>query len=502
MSGESTDKDQGAAETEPSSPSRARERSKRPPLPRPLRWLREAVALCFWTAIATQLLVFDLASWVATRCSFLEWVFRYRGLFVLGLAVGLLIPFGKRTLKSFALYVIAYPFIVLFWYIPVFAVKRWSLAIAFLPAFHTLFRSFRYEFIAYSLAIIAGVCVLNSENTWVIGGAMILLGGVLCGRYCRQIKNAFCSHTVFSRVSDSFTAKWDSTKMSKLFVQPSDIKEGEEGNETGISSELLSSYLLTSVFAKVAKEIRNIAESRKCDLYLVTSILFTLLLTLTVYALIYLGLDKLNPLSFEGEHGMGDYMSYSLCVLTTSNLTTVVPGTSLASTLSLVELLSAILISVFLLFLVMTSLREKYRSDISRVATELESMSNDFDQVFVTHYDKTLRAVEQLLLAQNDKSMRFALGLRYPKHEVERLLNDAPSTKEGSPHLHGEPVVLHAKVESSGEGKRKQGGSKQQTKQSSKKAAKKRPRKRRKRKQATNKTAERPKKNGASRPKN
>jgi hypothetical protein len=180
-------------------------------------------------------------------------------------------------------------------------------------------------------------------------------------------------------------------------------------------------YLLTVGLGKVASGLRSVAESRKLDLLLLLSWCVTVCLTIVVFAFLYLGIEKVSPGSFDHAAGFLSFLGYSLCVLTTSDLSHIQPSSDAARIVSFLELGGSISVLILMVFLILTSLRDRYRDDFVRVADELGTTAEQFETLLNENYKLTLHAAEEWLLSYSSEIARHMLRLRHDKATIAEL---------------------------------------------------------------------------------
>lgn len=161
---------------------------------------------------------------------------------------------------------------------------------------------------------------------------------------------------------------------------------------------------MNSIIAIVRDRLLKVAKSRKPDLYLMISWLYTVILTSLIYGFEYWSLWKLNPNSFFSNNpsSFWRFWGFSFDKLTPSSLSTMAPATVLATLLSYSELFCALIILVILVFSVLTAAREKYREDIADFVSEVANLGNHIQVKFSQFYSIAIPDVEILLLSSNE----------------------------------------------------------------------------------------------------
>jgi hypothetical protein len=175
-------------------------------------------------------------------------------------------------------------------------------------------------------------------------------------------------------------------------------------------------YLTLSALRIAAEKLREVSASRKVDLYLTASLVFTVAITTVVFALIYQGLYAVDPASFSVAGGLGFWkaLAYSFSTLMTADLAAVVPTSTAAQIMANAELFCSLLLFLLFVFVVLTSTRERYREDLDLVVDELRAASEVAAERFERDFEMKLQVAEALLIEAQPAIMK--LISRYDAH--------------------------------------------------------------------------------------
>jgi hypothetical protein len=250
---------------------------------------------------------------------------------------------------------------------------------------------------------------------------MGLVAVTLVFHFYKQLKTVFATKTIFGTAADFVGNMWDTLQSSDSFTPPSDVDTTTKEGQKKFSESLFSSYFFTAILWKISRRLKDISDSRRVDICLIFSWLITVALTIFSFALLYSGLEAIEPGSFTNVESFWGYLGYSMCVITTSGLSGIEPITQFAMILSYIELFGTALVLILMVFLILTSLRDRYRKDLDRVATELGATSTKFERLLIENYDLTIQAAEEWLMRSNATTARWVLGLRHDKRTIEAL---------------------------------------------------------------------------------
>lgn len=407
---------------------------KRPQLPTWVRWLRELVAIALWVATLAQLLLFDIASVGVEAVPALELLWSFRLLVALGLAAALWFVLGNHLFTRLVGYVVAYPFVIVLWHLPRLLFRNWVIVVVFFPAIHSLISTFRTNFLLFTVALISATVVCLAEPRWLILSCMILAGVYLGIHYFRRFRIAFSPSTAFADIGGRVRRVWEDLRGSPWLEPPAGESTSDEYKEE-FGQTLLQAYMTTTVLHVFAARIEEVNKSRRLDLYLIAAVVYTFALTVVVFGVEYFGLYRLSPVSFEGVErpNLLDFIGYSFSTIMTSDISPLRGVSRQAEFLAYLQLFGSLLIIVLLVFVLLTSSRERYRHDLGWVVKELGLASNRCAQLIENNFDLTLAAAESLLLEHNAWVARKLLKWRYGEEEAEKIpgYTETSSTAEG-----------------------------------------------------------------------
>jgi len=391
-------------------------------LPKLVRWLREAIAFSVWGSVFIHLLVVDFSTLLPEQSPVLELLLHYRLLIGMGTTAVFWLILGNRRFLLFFGYIFAYPFVLLLWSIPTLALRNWATAVAFSPAIYSILVAFRVNLAMFSIALVASfiTCLSNMQQLVALG--MFLTGVYLIVHYIRRFRVAFSPSTVFADVGGMVRKVWDGLQESPWTARPEGEPETKEyQNQYG--QNLLQMYMMTAGLYFLAARLREVIESRKLDLYFLGSLVYTFALTTVIFGIEYLGLERLYPGSFSGitSPGLMNFIGYSLSTIMTSDISPLKPTSNWAQVASYAQLLGSLLIIVLLVFVVLTSIRERYRQDLGGVVEELGSAADQSALLIEKNYDLTIASTEAWLLEHNVLIARWCLRLRYGEEGAKQI---------------------------------------------------------------------------------
>ena len=197
---------------------------------------------------------------------------------------------------------------------------------------------------------------------------------------------------------------------------------------------MLTVYVLTTGLYLLAECLREVVNSRKLDLYFLGSLFYTFVLTVVMFALEYLGLERIAPGSFAGvpDPGLLDFLGLSVSTIMTADVSPLHGVSGLAQTALYLQLLGSLLIIVLLVFVILTSIRERYKQDLDGMVHELAIASGKARERLEANYELTIAAAEAWLLEFNPPATRWFLKQLYGEARVREIEAQSAEQKDGA----------------------------------------------------------------------
>lgn len=398
-------------------------------------YARELVASTVWLFFAVKLLVYDVDLVVASNLHpAAGYILKYKFFFLLGSTAVLWLVLGNRRFATVVIYVFFYPFVLLLWRVPKVLLKNWIVLLVFSPALHSMVTGFRMNFVVASFAILAGLSIITSKDPIFLLASMLFLAVFYCRHLYRKFRMAFQPASVFANVAGVLRRCW---AIYQTKIIPEQVKAEAQLDPTSeaygakLIENLNGLYTVNSILLIFAEKLKHAAISRKLDIYFIVSVLSTTLLTVIVFALEYLGLEKYKPGSFSGipKPGFWDFLGYSFSNLMTAGLSALAPHGVLAQVLSHLQLLAALLLLVILVFVILTSIRERYREDVELAISELKNGACLIEGHIQQQYRLSLVDLELTTLVKQRSAVNFFRRCR-GLHELEaEVLNQNAATQ-------------------------------------------------------------------------
>jgi len=356
--------------------------------------VREIVALAIWMLIITKLFVYDIDLLVVRRVEWLQRFYPYKFFFILAVVAAVWLILGGKFARKIILFIAVYP-VILLWRLIVIAFKNWATLLLFAPALESMVRTFKWRFILSSFAILAALGIALLVQPAAIITCMSTVGIYLILHYAFRFRSAYRRESIFASIAPTIGLLWETTiktfKDAEVKV-PSD-EESPEAQKTHINN-LKTLYSTSLMYTYVAGKLRESVASRRTDLYFLVALVYTFVLTVVAFGFQYWGLFKIDPSSFQTTATVSGwaFFLFSFNAILHTAFATIVPSGGVALLLANLELVAALIIGLFLFFILLTSQRERYRRDLSNVIDGLILSSTQIEAFLVRELG--LRPVE------------------------------------------------------------------------------------------------------------
>jgi len=339
-------------------------------------FVRETVAIAVWLVIFIKIFVYDVDLLLVNRIPWLQRIYPYKFFLIIGLIAILWVSLGtKRFLKTIG-YIAVYPLVLLLWRIPKVFVKNWALVLMFAPAIESVIVTFKWRFVLASISMLAALGIALTRDFHALILFMTLLFIYLVIHYGLRFRVAFRPTSLFANLAAPMGDMWRMTiktyKTSEYQARsgsganPADYPKKHMDNLKNLYfSNLLSTY--------VARKVDEAVSSRRTDIYFIVALIYSFLLTVTIFAFEYFALFKIDSSSFQNssQASFWSFLLFSFNVILHTTYTKLTASSGPALALANLELGASLVIGLFFVFIVFTSSRERYRQDLKNVSTQI-----------------------------------------------------------------------------------------------------------------------------------
>jgi hypothetical protein len=372
------------------------------------RLVRELAALALWFYVPIKLLVFDFDVYLARSFSPKNaWLLDYKFLILISvLSVSLLfVKSGK--VKAWILFILLYPWILIFWRLPryIFRRKAWSLAFAIINSIISVTKSAKINFITFSIWLISMVAIFVSEKPIALSAAAFFAVVSLTLVYLHRVilivrptglLQLYVKCTAGIRKSGNHMFALDAS-LRDLPVQT--LNQSQMEKWTG---NLQNSVMFNRGCLFIARKLKDYQNS---GFPLVSGIVTSLsLLALTVFsfAAINFALFKIDASLFLTSHTpmFFDFLYYGVIGLFGNSTPDLIPVGTLSKLASIAEVFFAVFLFVIFVTLALSTRSEKYAAELNDVIQKVEKEGEDME-IFIRDEYK-INSVEDAM-AELDK---------------------------------------------------------------------------------------------------
>jgi hypothetical protein len=319
--------------------------------------VRELLAILFWVYVITKVFIYDIDVFLVEKFfPSYKWLLEYKFFILIGILALLWLVTKNKHILLWSLFVFFYPFILIFWRIPVFVFKQksWTLALAIIDSVISFFRSFRFTFITTSLFLVSVVIIYGSTNKPLLWFSLTVLFVILSLVYLQKIKLIFKPSAVYQLYTKLFfdigaflrtNPALSIDDMVELPLESMDEKQIQKW-----SSSLQQLVLFNRLCLFVAKKMKLYQENSFKVLSSVIGILVLVIFTVFSFAFINYGLFKINQqyYLFSNIPTFFHFFYYSFNNLLFNQIKELTAATPATQVISMLEsFLALFLISIF-----------------------------------------------------------------------------------------------------------------------------------------------------------
>lgn len=397
--------------------------------------IREGLAALLWTFLFVKLFAYDIDVFLLERFApNLRPLLAFKFFAIIASVAFLWLVLGNQRFRSFVAYVLFYPLVILLWKIPKSLFRNWAVTIAFSPALYSLITTFRSRFIIGTFAILSALAITVSQNAALLITAMVVLGIYLCAHYAQRFRIAFQPSNVFTDIAQLVRKLWQHFReiaVEKELRAVAELDPNSDEYKEKHRQNLSNMFIQILMLRFLAGRLREVAASRKMDLYFIVALVYTFLLTAVIFAFQYSALEKVAPGSFQlpGSPSFWTFLAFSFGTLLPSDFSRVFPHSPTAAVMAYLELASGFVMVIIFVSVLFAILRERYREDIDKVIEELNRSADTLDALIHREYRLSLEEAEAALVEANPdlvKTITLFRGSRQPpENHKEDGLGDA-----------------------------------------------------------------------------
>lgn len=340
--------------------------------------MRDIIGISMWVVVFLKLFVFDIDRWIVKEyLPTAAWILDYRFAFFVAILTLIVIFWRMHLWWRWIGYLLFYPFIVPFWRIPAFIIKRrsWTLGVALVALCVSTVRCFRLNCLISSGFILGTIICAFSSMPWLLGVGAAFLIVALVAMYLRTIMAAFrptldvFSENAFETIWGYIQKTYGTNQIEKLPVE----QMTENQRSTWVTNlQLIIIYNRACYF--LAARLRDIRRNNLNAVVYIMRLLALFSATAWTFFLLNYALYKAVPSSYatmKAATGF-DFFYYSFNRLFSNSTGGIEPTSVFSQSLAMTGTVFTALIFAVVVVFVATSL-QKSRDD-SQMETMVETI--------------------------------------------------------------------------------------------------------------------------------
>lgn len=354
--------------------------------------VRDIFCLFIWVYAIIKLFVFDFDVYLFQKyLPEQQWLIEFKFVVLIVLiSIYWLTIDNKHFFKSL-LFLLVFPGYFFLWKIGKLLFRNWFAALAAISYLSSFFSSIKFNFITFTIFITSASLILASKSSGIIIIGAILASIFLLLQFGRRVYYAFIPSKALVFPKKGYATLLET--FAKQYYLPEDLKnvaveELKPEQRTKRSNNLQFLIIINRANSFVASKLKEFQDSRLLLLYFILGLLFTLVSTVVLFALVNLGLQKIDPTAFYGSSPRSFlfFIYYSFNTILTNGIADFYPISSLAKFLNALELFFGFLI-IFILFFMYTNIKtEKAKEEMESVVSTLDSHSKEIEKYINQEY--------------------------------------------------------------------------------------------------------------------
>jgi len=339
-------------------------------------FLREAVAVSTWLIVFIKLFIYDVDLLFVNRVPWLQRVYPYKFFIIIGFVAIVWVSLGTKRFLKIVGYVAVYPLVLLLWRLPKTFIKNWALLLMFAPAIESAIVTLKWRFVFAALTMLSALGICLSQDAQVLTVLMALLLIYLLIHYIFRLRVAFRPTSLFANLAKPMGEMWRTT-IKTYKTAEYQARSGPSANPAEYPKKHMDSlknlYINNLLSTYVATKVDEAVSSRRTDLYFIVALIYSFVLTVTIFGFEYFGLAKIDPASFQNAEtaSFWSFLLFSFNVILHTPYSKISPLSNLALALANLETGASLIIGLFFVFILFTSSRERYRQELKAVSTQI-----------------------------------------------------------------------------------------------------------------------------------
>lgn len=385
-------------------------------------FLRDGAALIIWTYVLVKIFVFDIDIYLLNLVfPNVAWVLNIRLLVLLSLIAVLWIILGHKRFFVLFAYIVGYPFVILFWKLPVFIFRHWATFLILLPSIFDTLLSFRSTFVLYTVILVSSASILLFKQSVILMAAMVTLALCL----------AFMLYRAFSRTNStriySKLAKYLCDVQTRIANGEFDVAPNlpsqfttatttapTTSEETPTADAIPQLYLHYVVFDYISQKVDQVDRAHKYNLILISSLLNIMFWTVIIFSFLHWAVYKIDPSAYSGIEGRTflQFLVFSLGRFANTDIVSIHPASIAAISLTSVQVICSLFIMIIGVFSIFTAQRDSFREDFKEFLNAIHNIVELVNERIVIKYSVNSTQLEMGIAVKSASIVNLLRRLR------------------------------------------------------------------------------------------
>lgn len=359
----------------------------------------DVLALLLWIYVVTKLLVADVdRALVQALVPTLVWLVDYRLIAYLLLLVATVLLWKRVWFVT--LYVVLFPFVVLFAKVPWFFFRHrsWALFLGLLQAISALFRDIKYNLITKSLGLVAALAIVFFHSPYIIVPAAVYMAWLVVWSLFRRVRGVFLRPSFVEVQRRLIRRLMGSDALRKFWIvgaeyRSDDLVAYDDQQAQQVATTICAGIGINKALCLWAYQLeRYRKDNRPSLMFGVLSYVWVVVATLGGLTLLNLALLKVDPGQYIAQSPpLVAVVLYSLSTFFVSEAGGIHPAGQLAYSLQLFGAVAGGLIAVGLVANIALSVaRDRNDNATQDLVNELKAEAARQEAEFVKQYSATI----------------------------------------------------------------------------------------------------------------
>jgi len=367
------------------------------------RILRDVLAASLWLYAIFKLTVFDFDVYLLQHYApSLFWLINYKFVLLLVLISAYWLAVGNKSFFWTLFFLATYPFYLIFWRLGRLLFRNWFLTFSVVGYVASFLRSLKINFMTFTLFCLGTLLVIVGDRPLLIYLGMLLLGLYLILHFSRRFFYAFVPSRAIVLPRKALITFLAGTRQA--VVLPADVRSTavdlftpQQKNQWETNLQLFVLQSRATIYA--VSKLRQFQESRLISLYFILGLLFTLFITVVLFAVLNFGVQTMDPRAFSdaSPRGLLFFLYYSLNNILTHSIPDFYPLSVLSRFLNTAEIVSGFLILVILVLMYTNVQSDKAKAEIDALIGTLEQQASEIEDFISKEFAVDLQQAVEVI---------------------------------------------------------------------------------------------------------